>query len=68
MLFRKKPTIIGLCLGGGGARGFAHLGALKAFEEYGIKFDNEPFLPDFNTFVARNQARGFRETPEQLRS
>lgn len=39
MLFRKKPTIIGLCLGGGGARGFAHLGALKAFEEYGIKFD-----------------------------
>ena len=39
MIFRKKPTIIGLCLGGGGARGFAHLGALKAFEEYGIKFD-----------------------------
>ena len=37
MLFRKKPTTIGLCLGGGGARGFAHLGALKAFEEYGIK-------------------------------
>ncbi len=39
MIFRKKPTIIGLCLGGGGARGYAHLGALKAFEEYGIKFD-----------------------------
>ena len=39
MLFKKKPTVIGLCLGGGGARGFAHLGALKAFEEYGIKFD-----------------------------
>ena len=39
MLFKKKPTIIGLCLGGGGTRGFAHLGALKAFEEYGIKFD-----------------------------
>lgn len=36
--------------------------------KYGIKFDNEPFLPDFNTFVSRNQARGFRETPEQLRS
>lgn len=35
--------------------------------KYSIKFDNEPFLPDFNTFVARNQARGFRETPEQLR-
>ena len=39
MLFKKKPTVVGLCLGGGGARGFAHLGALKAFEEYGIKFD-----------------------------
>lgn len=39
MFFSKKPTIVGLCLGGGGARGFAHLGALKAFEEYGIKFD-----------------------------
>jgi hypothetical protein len=24
-------------------------------------------MPDFKTFVSRNQARGFRETPEQLR-
>lgn len=39
MLFKKKNTKVGLCLGGGGARGFGHLGALKAFEEYGIKFD-----------------------------
>lgn len=39
MLFKKKAITIGLCLGGGGARGFAHLGALKAFEEYGINFD-----------------------------
>ena len=30
---------IGLCLGGGGARGFAHIGVLKAFEEYGFDFD-----------------------------
>lgn len=30
---------IGLVLGGGGARGFAHIGALKAFEEEGIVFD-----------------------------
>lgn len=36
--FRKKHKI-GLCLSGGGARGFAFLGAFKAFEEYGIKFD-----------------------------
>lgn len=37
-LFHKKYKI-GLCLSGGGTRGFAHLGAFKAFEEYGIKFD-----------------------------
>lgn len=35
---RKKPKV-GLCLGGGGARGFAHIGALKAFEESCIEFD-----------------------------
>ena len=26
-------------MGGGGARGFAHIGAIKAFEEAGVKFD-----------------------------
>lgn len=35
----NKKVKLGLALGGGGARGFAHLGALKAFEENGIKFD-----------------------------
>lgn len=30
---------VGLVLSGGGARGFAHIGALKAFEELGIAFD-----------------------------
>lgn len=30
---------VGLTLSGGGARGFTHLGALKAFEEFGLKFD-----------------------------
>ncbi len=34
----KKP-VVALCLGGGGARGFAHLGALKAFQESNIDFD-----------------------------
>ena len=38
-LIKRKKLKIGLALGGGGARGFAHLGALKAFEEYGLKFD-----------------------------
>lgn len=41
-LFRKKQPKkikLGLALGSGGAKGFAHLGALKAFEENGIEFD-----------------------------
>lgn len=39
-VFRKhKKLKIGLALSGGGTRGFAHLGAIKAFEEFGIKFD-----------------------------
>lgn len=38
-LSKNNKVKIGLALSGGGARGFAHLGAIKAFEEYGIKFD-----------------------------
>lgn len=38
-VFDRGNPKIGLALGGGGARGFSHLGALKAFEEFGIKFD-----------------------------
>ncbi|XOV94923.1 MAG: patatin-like phospholipase family protein [Bacteroidota bacterium] len=34
-----KKYNIGIALGGGGARGFAHLGVLKALEEKGIKPD-----------------------------
>lgn len=30
---------LGLCLSGGGTKAFAHIGALKAFEEANIKFD-----------------------------
>lgn len=36
--FRKKHKV-GLCLSGGGTRGFAFLGVFKAFEENGITFD-----------------------------
>ncbi|MBO7344346.1 MAG: patatin-like phospholipase family protein [Clostridia bacterium] len=41
LLRKKAPAKIklGLALGSGGAKGFAHLGALKAFEENGIEFD-----------------------------
>lgn len=35
----KRPYHIGLALGGGGARGFAHIGVLRAMEERGIKPD-----------------------------
>lgn len=34
--FSRKKFKIGIALGGGGARGFAHLGVLKALEEKGI--------------------------------
>ena len=30
---------LGLCLSGGGIKGVAHIGAIKALEEKGIKFD-----------------------------
>ena len=34
-----KPYKVGICLSGGAARGFAHIGVLRAFEEEGIEFD-----------------------------
>lgn len=30
---------LGLCLAGGGVKGAAHIGAIKAFEEANISFD-----------------------------
>ncbi len=40
-LLKRKPKKIklGLALGSGGAKGFAELGVLRAFEENGIEFD-----------------------------
>ena len=35
----RKNIKLGVAFGGGGARGFAHVGAIKAFQEYGIEFD-----------------------------
>ncbi len=34
----KRPVALGLALGSGGAKGMAHLGALKAFAEEGLTF------------------------------
>jgi NTE family protein len=38
-LIEKKKYELGLALSGGGARGFAHPGALKAIEDFGLKPD-----------------------------
>ena len=35
----KKRFKVGLCLSGGGTRGFSYLGAFKAFKECGVEFD-----------------------------
>lgn len=39
LVHQLRGVRIGLALGGGGARGMAHLGVLKAFEEHGIIVD-----------------------------
>ncbi len=36
---RNHPYYLGYALSGGGAKGFAHLGAFKVFESYGLKPD-----------------------------
>ncbi|MGN7470290.1 patatin-like phospholipase family protein [Brevibacillus sp. SAFN-007a] len=38
MTAKRKP-IVGVALGSGGARGFAHIGVLKALEAYGVEID-----------------------------
>jgi NTE family protein len=35
----KKPPRVGLALGGGAARGFAHVGVIQVLEEAGIPID-----------------------------
>ena len=37
--FRKRPFKNGLVLGGGGTRGFAHLGVIQALQEKGVAID-----------------------------
>lgn len=36
--------------------------------KYNIPFDNNPVIPDLETFIARNKARGFKESEEELRN
>lgn len=35
----KRKNKVALCLSGGGTRGFAYMGAFKAFEDNNIHFD-----------------------------
>lgn len=44
------------------------LGSAKGLLRGDNPLAGKPFIPDFETFVARNQARGFKENPEQLRA
>ena len=37
-LFKRKIKV-GVAFGGGGAKGMAHIGVIKAFEEYGLDFE-----------------------------
>jgi NTE family protein len=39
VLFEKKKQKSGIAFGGGGTRGFAHLGAIRVFQENDIDFD-----------------------------
>jgi NTE family protein len=39
VMHRRRPPRVGLVLGGGAARGWAHIGAIRALEEAGIKPD-----------------------------
>lgn len=62
MRLRIKPSL-GLALSGGGARGLAHIGVLKALEEEGIKID---FIAgtSMGGFIAAAYAVGY--TPAQM--
>ncbi|MDE6335739.1 MAG: patatin-like phospholipase family protein, partial [Muribaculaceae bacterium] len=35
----RKESTVGIALSGGGAKGFSHIGVLKAFEHFGIRPD-----------------------------
>lgn len=59
-----KKVKIGLALGGGGARGMAHIGALIAFEELGIKFD---YIAGTSAGALAGALYAFGKTPQQIK-
>lgn len=60
---RKKPPSlkIGLALGSGGAKGMAHLGAIKAFEEENIRF-NMVAGTSIGSIIGAMYAKGYSAT------
>lgn len=60
---KKEPYRVGLALSGGGARGFAHAGAIKALLEVGLKPDIVAGV-SAGSVVAAMYAAGL--TPEQM--
>lgn len=60
-----KKSKIGLVLGGGGCRGIGHIGALKAFEELGIKFD---YIAGASAGSIIGALYAFGKTPAEIES
>jgi NTE family protein len=58
---KEKKITLGLALGSGGAKGFAELGALKAFEENGIEF-NVVAGTSIGSIVGAFYANGYSST------
>ena len=55
---RVSGTALGLVLGGGGARGFVHIGALRALDEAGVEVDTVGGT-SFGALIAAAYARGY---------
>ncbi len=60
----NKKTKVGLALGGGGARGFGHIGALMAFEELGVHFD---YIAGTSVGSIIGSLYAFGKTPAEIR-
>lgn len=59
-----KKVKVGLALGGGGARGIGHIGALMAFEELGVHFD---YIAGTSAGSVIGALYAFGKTPEEIK-
>lgn len=59
-----KKVKVGLALGGGGARGIGHIGALMAFEELGVHFD---YIAGTSAGSIIGALYAFGKTPEEIK-